>query len=84
MTYESKNYDLNSIPKDWGNEDFAWVIEQLETMPKEKLFSLCNFSEIELRFPGSVLEDVPVDEILNALIADFTPDILIPAIKKLD
>ncbi len=109
MTYKAKYFNLNYVPEGWSREDFVWIVEKLETMPKEKLLSLCDLPQIQLQFldirkldqnktakgmsteyfdqvmkenPDSWKEIEDEDQIIRALVGDYTPDILISAIKE--
>ena len=83
MNYENDNLDLDSLSGEWDEDNFPRLIKYLKAMPREQLLKLCRLPEIKLEFSSASLEDIPTDEIANVLVSDFTPDILIPAIKKL-
>lgn len=83
MTYKSKYYALEKHGPKWKKEEFAWVVEKLETASMEKLLEICRDSDIELTFTGDDWEKTIDDEqIISALITDYPPVILIPVIKK--
>jgi hypothetical protein len=83
--YTSKYYDLEKGGgTGWTNANFAWAVEQLETMPREQLIALCKTPSIHLRFIGEHWEkDTPEEEIISAILADYPPDVLLPAIRSI-
>jgi hypothetical protein len=84
MSYESKYYNISSFAEA-ERSLAAWVLEKLEGMPREKLITLCNLPEIQLSFTGDDWkETTPEEEIISALISDFSLQDLMTAIKKLE
>ncbi len=88
--YESQHYNLeayyknNASKKGWAREDFIWAARTLESMSRDELLALCRRREIALDFLSEGWEKtVPEEEIVGALIADYPPEVLLPAIKEL-
>lgn len=88
MEYKRKYIDINSDPKkwhpDWEQNDFAWAVEQLETIPREKLIMVCKSPNINLTFYDKNWEKTTPDEqIIIALLTDYSPYTLVSVLKQI-
>lgn len=86
MPYESKYLNLDN-PKGWGEEwtkkTLEWVVQNLESLPRKKLIEFCKHPDINLRFAGDDWEEsTPEEQIILALLNDYTPKELIQALKS--
>ena len=87
MTYQSEFYNLSRPGKGWSKGEFAFAVERLETMARVDLVALCRMPKIQLSFtdytpPKHWEEETPAEEIISALLADYPPEILLPAIRS--
>lgn len=86
MNYESKYIQLNPVPEEWqragwNETDLAFVVEKLETAPKEKLLKVCKL--LGLEFSSDDWEETtPEEQIILAIISDYKPEAVIQTIKK--
>lgn len=84
--YKSKYFNLNKwnsvVHKNggWSEEDFAMAVERLETMPIDKLRTICVLPEINLKF--SKVEELYREQILLALFKEYPKDLILLAIQK--
>lgn len=84
--YQSEDIDLDADPKGWGpmwtKKDLVWVVQNLESLSREKLIEFCKHPDINLSFAGDNWEEsTPDDQIIAVLLIDYSPKELIRALK---
>jgi|GEM_PF-4890141 len=84
MAYESKYYNLDAHGPDWTKAGFAWAVEALETMSRERLLRVCALPEINIRFTATDWrENTQEEEIIGVILADYPSDTVLSAIRKI-
>jgi len=80
MPFVSKYYNLEkfNLGDGWTRETFAFAVEQLESMGREKLLELMALPYIQLSFMGDYWrEETPEEEFVAAILSDYKqPDVL--------
>lgn len=90
MTYKGKYIDTTAGPEGWGRQwknidrrTFEGVVKSLEKLTRKKLIEFCKLPQIHLVFSDQNWEETtPEEQIISALLIDYSPEVLIPAIKK--
>lgn len=87
--YESKYFNIDKFYEStakyegWKKEDFAWVIQVLESLPKEKLVAICEHPEVRIRFTSGTFDDVDEEQLVNVVLSDTTPKVLLKVLKEM-
>lgn len=81
MSYESKYYNLDTPGEKWSHDEFAFVVQALEAIPREKLLTLVE--HFGIRFTGGNTS-IDHEELVSVLITDAPKDELLALLHKLD